>query len=412
MNFLFIHQSFPGQYKFIVNQLLKDPLNKVVALGIESCTESFVGNFVYHQYSLTRGNCQGIDPLLLDLDSKIIRAQDCALLAAKIKLSGFTPDIICAHPGWGEALFLKDIWPLVPLLCYQEFYYNTFGFDLDFDAEFNQNPSLYDAYKIRLKNANPLLMLNSSDWNVSPTKFQRSTFPSIWRNQISTIHDGIDTTYIDSLSSNTELKLPSGHVLSPFSEIVTFVNRSIEPYRGAHTFIRSIPHIQSLLPKAEIVFVGSQEGVSYGALPPRSNWKDIFIDEIAGQFDPRKVHFTGPLCYTDYLKLLHISSCHVYLTYPFVLSWSLLEAMSIGLPIVASSTAPVLEVINDRISGLLVNFFSPHEIANSIFEVISNKDLASFLGRNARNVILDNYNLEKCVNQQISLIRQVASGSI
>ena len=208
-----------------------------------------------------------------------------------------------------------------------------------------------------MKNAYLHLTLDSSYWNVTPTDFQRSTFPSRFQSSISAIHDGIDVRRASPSDKISSLLLPDQTKLTKGERIVTFVNRSLEPYRGCHTFIRSIPHILRLVPDARIVIVGSRSGVSYGAPCTDGEWSDLFLSEIAGTYDESRVHFVGTLPYNLFIPLLQLSACHVYLTYPFVLSWSLLEAMSCGCPVVGSSTAPVQEVIKDGTNGLLVDFF-------------------------------------------------------
>ena len=344
MNILFVHQSFPGQYRYLVRSLAGNSQHRVVGLGVNDLTEPIPPNVTYVKYPLLRSNTPGIHDWLLDIDSKVIRGQSAATAAASLKQDGF-PDIICAHPGWGEALFMADIWPNVPLLCYQEFFYNSHGFDYDFDPELQGVPDWKLCARLRLKNSNPLLMLEASSWNITPTKFQRSTFPTNWQSRISVIHDGIDTHLAAPESGSSSIQLSDGTLLSSGEPIITFVNRHIEPYRGCHTFIRAIPEIQRRYPSARIVVVGSTEGVSYGKPAPSNSWKDFFLSEIEDSYNPERLHFAGSLAYGSFLKLLKLSACHVYLTYPFVLSWSLLEAMSCALPVVGSSTAPVQEVI-------------------------------------------------------------------
>ena len=412
MNILFVHQSFPGQYRYIVHALAAQGCHNLVALGISELSEPIPHNITYYRYGLDRPNTPGLHEWLLDVDSKLIRGQACASAAVQLRDKGFTPDIICAHPGWGEALFLKDIWPNSPLLFYQEFFYNSIGFDYDFDDELQGTPDWQACARLRIKNANPLLTLQASTWNVTPTNFQLSSFPLEYQSRISVIHDGIDTKLASPELNPNSYQLSDGTILSSDEPFITFVNRRFEPYRGCHIFTRSIPLIQLNNPRVRIVIIGSTEGVSYGNAPKTGSWKDKFLQEIEGQYDSSRVHFTGPLPYQDFLQLLKLSSCHVYLTYPFVLSWSLLEAMSIGLPVVASSTPPLTEIISNHETGLLFDFFSPSQLAECVNNILSNKSLASYLGANARQHILNNYSIEKCVPRQLSLIELVATGAL
>jgi len=412
MRILFVHQSFPGQYRHIVRSLASSGSHQIVALGINNLAEPIPKSITYIQYKISRGNTVGLHDWLLDVDSKLIRGEACATQATQLKNDGFTPDIICAHPGWGEALFLKDIWPNVPLLCYQEFYYNSYGFDFDFDPEFSSQMAWTDRARIRFKNINPMSMLEASNWNVTPTHFQRSTFPQASRQRISVIHDGIDTTYATPISTPQPLPLPDGTVVKANELNVTFVNRSIEPYRGCHTFIRSIPYILDKCPEAHIFIVGSPDTVSYGMASPNLSWRDTFLAEISGNYDPTRIHFTGALPYSNFIHLLQLSKCHVYLSYPFVLSWSMLEAMSIACPIVGSRTAPVQEFIQSGHNGLLVDFFSPKELSEAIKTILTDVKLSKNLGEQARNLIESRYSLKKCVPLQLALIELVQSGAL
>ncbi len=412
MNLLFVHQGFPGQYRHIVRALAATGGHRIVGMGIDSPTEELPKGVHYVRYGLQRGNTPGTHPWIVESESKVLRGEACASAAFSLREQGFIPDIICAHPGWGESLFLKDVWPESPLRSYQEFFYHSRGFDYDFDPELQGNPSWEKCSYLRMKNANLLLNLDSSDWNVTPTLFQRSTFPSGWQNRISCIHDGIDTNLAAPGIPSLSMTLPDRTVISKSDSIVTFVNRHIEPYRGCHSFFRSIPHLQKINPHARVVIVGHQTGVSYGKAASCGSWKDVFMSEIEGKVDLNRIIFTGPLLYHDFLKILRIYSAHVYLTYPFVLSWSVLEAMSSEAPIVGSATAPVQEVIEDRNNGLLVDFFSPTEIAEAINELLTNRALSSSLGKEARKTVVTRYSLEVCLPRQLALIDLVASRAL
>ena len=412
MNILFVHQNFPGQYIHIVKLLAQDKSHSVVALGLCERKPDLPPNIKYFRYGLLRGPGNGTHDFASETEAKVIRGESCAHAAAQLKLQGFFPDIICAHPGWGESLFLSDIWPDTPILSYQEFYYQPNGLDTAFDPEFQVNSSWRKSAKIRMKNAYLNLSLDSSAWNVTPTLFQRSTFPSFYQDKISVIHDGIDVHFASPLVDPPSLTLPDKTTIHKSDNIITFVNRSIEPYRGCHTFIRSIPEIQRLLPESRIVIVGSTKGVSYGAECTDGEWNDKFLAEINGHYDPSRVHFVGLLPHNLFISLLRLSSCHVYLTYPFVLSWSLLEAMSCACPIVGSNTEPVAELIKHDSNGLLVDFFSPNDLADAIKEMLSNPSRSANFGASARSSIVKHYSLDTCLPLQLQLLNLVASRSL
>ena len=412
MKVLFIHQSFPGQYLHLVNALAKEGGHTLVALSIQAPDRPLPPQLHLIRYSLTRGNGADVHPLAQETESKVIRAEACAQAAHKLRQDGFIPDLICAHPGWGESLFMRDIWPNSPILSYQEFYYSAEDSDSDFDPEFQTETPWETKAKIRMKNAYLQLALEASNWNVTPTIFQRSSFPPHWQKRISTIHDGIRTDLACPNPNAKAMSLPDGSLILPGDPLITFVNRTLEPYRGCHTFIRAIPHIQKISPEAKIVIVGKTSGVSYGSICPDGEWRDRFLAEIEGQYDQSKVNFCGNLDYEDFLKLMQLSQAHVYLTYPFVMSWSLLEAMSIGCAVIASNTSPVQEAIVHGQNGLLVDFFSPAAVAESIGEILKDRRLAGKLGSSARETVVTRYSLKECLPLHLSLMQLVASGSI
>ena len=412
MKILFIHQGFPGQYIHILRALDAQSGHQLVGLGIEERNEELPASIQYFRYGLKRGNEPGLHPWAQDIESKIIRAEACALAANQLKGKGFEPDIICGHPGWGEMLFIKDIWPKTPMLTYQEYYYNPIGFDYDFDKEFQKEPTWEECARIRMKTANQILNLEASTWCVTPTQFQRNSYPKAWKDKISVIHDGINTEKARPTKSAKKVILADGRILNPKDKIVTFVNRNLEPYRGCHTMIRAIPHLQKLVPDAKLVIVGSTSGVSYGAPCPSGEWKDVFMKEIEGQYDPSNVYFANQVDHSRFIQILQLSQAHVYLTYPFVLSWSLLEAMSCECAVVGSLTAPLRDVIEHGKNGLLVDFFDPQKLAESIAKLLIDRDYAVRLGQAARKTVLKDYDLNRCVQRQLALIELVANGAL
>jgi glycosyltransferase involved in cell wall biosynthesis len=409
MKILFVHQNFPGQYKHLAPALAARPDCEVVALMLGKNPPVVPGVRVL-PYQAARGNSPDVHPWMLDFESQILRGEAAARAAAALHREGFAPDVICAHPAWGEALFLKDLWPRAKLLCLWEFYYRACGADLGFDPEFPSS-SWEDAARARAKNAGNLLSLEAADWGLSPTVWQREQFPAWVRPRISVIHEGIATHEVRP-NPAAGLRLEQAKVeVKPGDEIVTFVNRNLEPYRGYHSFMRALPEILRCRPRARALIVGGDD-VSYGARPPAGQtWKQRYLDEVKDSLDLSRVHFLGKIPYHFFVALLQVSAVHVYLTYPFVLSWSMLEAMSAGCLVVGSRTPPVQEVIAHNENGLLVDFFQPGQIAATVSEALAEPARFQALRAEARRTVVERYDLNTvCLPRRIALVEAVATG--
>ncbi|MDC1426661.1 glycosyltransferase family 4 protein [Gammaproteobacteria bacterium] len=405
MNILFIHQNFPGQFKHLAPALVK--AGHTVTALILAKTEAKQWNGVrLVSYSLNRGNAKEAHPWTVDFESKVIRGEACLKAALALKDQGYMPEVIVAHPGWGESLFLKEVWPEAKLKLYCEFFYHARGADVGFDPAFSASDPA-DAGRVTLKNANMLLQFQQADAGISPTHWQASTFPLHIRDKITVIHDGIDTEVL-SPNSSASFLLDNGRRLTRDDEVVTFVNRALEPMRGFHIFMRSLPKLLTARPNAQALIVG-KEGVSYGAQPPTGkSWKTIFSEEVLPQLTPQqreRIHFLGTIDYTRFINLLQVSRVHVYLTYPFVLSWSLLEAMSVGCSIVASDTQPLHEAIRHNETGLLVDFFDHDALADSVTRLLDDETARDRLGEAARMFAIENYDLKSvCLPKQLQWV--------
>ena len=389
-----LHQNFPGQFLHLAPALVERE-HEVHALVLRKEVPAEWSGVHLHSYAPARGNAKGIHPWLLDLESKTIRGDAVFRKCLQMRDDGFTPDIVLAHPGWGESLFVKDVWPEAKLGLYCELHYSETGNDVNFDPEFiNSDPG--NVCRLRLKNVNNQLHFDIADAAVSPTEFQANTFPEIFRSKISVIHDGIDTQRI-APNLNVTFEVNSELTLRQSDEVITFVNRNLEPYRGYHVFMRALPQILKSRPNAQVVIVGA-DGVSYGKrAPDGKTWKQIFVDEVHGQIAPddwARVHFVGTLSRFQFTQVLQISSVHVYLTYPFVLSWSLLEAMSVECAIVASDTAPVQEFIQHDKTGVLTPFFDQKQLVDNISLLLDNPEKRAAMGKAAREEILRKYDLK------------------
>lgn len=405
MRILFIHQNFPGQFKHLAPALAQRG-HAVRALAMRADTG--LPGVEHIVYAPARAPSKSVHPWLLDTEVKFARAQAVMDACLAMRDQGYSPDVVIAHPGWGESLFVKAVWPGVRLGLYGELFYQADGADMGFDPEFSA-PGVQDVCRIQGKNINNLMHAELADGWLSPTRWQADTFPPRIRAQITVAHDGIDTARLTP-NPNAFVVLNGKRKLSVGDEVITFVNRNLEPYRGYHRFMRALPVLQQLRPQARVVIVGA-DGVSYGAAAPGgASWKAVFLDEVRDRVDLSRVHFVGTLPYKDFVSLLQVSMVHVYLTYPFVVSWSLLEAMSLGCAVVASDVAPVREFIAHDVNGRLTSFFDPQALANAVAALLASPQDRARLGAAARASVQNGYDLwQHGLPAQIRWVEALAS---
>lgn len=400
MKFLFVHQNFPAQFQQISEYLAANRRNKVVAIRQSPSVK--LENIPVFAYSLAKGSSEDIHPLLSEWEAKILRAEAVLQVAQVIKQQGFNPDVIISHPGWGETLLLKEIWPDAKYVGYFEYYYASSGQDFNFDPEFLTD-DLQMACKLRLKNSVNLHALTDMDIGITPTQWQRNTYPEWARSKIEVIHEGIDTQFFQPDASRT-LSIPSKGVnLTNDDEIITYAARYLEPLRGFHIFMRALPELLKRRPNAHVVILGNEKG-GYGAAPEgHESWLEMLLKEVGPQLDPARVHILGRIPKKDYRNVLQLSKVHVYLTYPFLLSWSVLEVMATGPLLVASDTPPVREVIQDGKNGLLFDFFDGEAMVNRIEEALKLPTRkANAMRKAARKTIEADYNVDNCMKSLLA----------
>jgi glycosyltransferase involved in cell wall biosynthesis len=390
MNYLFIHQNFPGQYRHVVAHLARQPGNQVYFLT-QPNENSMPGIYKVTYPKVQRGtvNCHAYS---VELDRAICTGAAAADACRMLRRQGFRPDLIVGHSGWGETLFIKDVFPSVPLLANFEFFYHSRGVDVDFDPEF---VSIFnDPCFLRARNGVSLLAFQEADWGHSATQWQRSLHPPELQSRISVMHEGVDTEAVCPKPTASFVLPGTGRKLTRRDEVVTYVARNLEPYRGFHVFMRSLPRLLRRRKRLQVVIVGGDE-VSYGSPPPPlSTYRAMMLEELGSELDYNRVHFLGLIDYQAYLSLLQVSSVHVYLTYPFVLSWSFVEALASGCLVVGSATPPVLEVLRDGENGLTVDFFAHQELASRIEAALGERGKMESIRAAARATAIEHFDLK------------------
>jgi glycosyltransferase involved in cell wall biosynthesis len=404
MKVLCVHQNFPGQYLHVARYLGTRPEHQVIY--ITQRKEGHLPGVRKIVYKPRRTIAPQVHHYLRESEAAVLNAQEVARVALDLRKSGFIPDVMLGHNGWGEIWYLKDIFPEAPLIGYFEFFYRLHGADVGFDPKEVTTPDT--APRLRTKNLGNLLALDSADLGQCPTEWQKSGYPRRYQSILNVIHEGIDTTIVKPdpaarmIIADSKLKLAAG------DEVVTYVARNLEPYRGFPSFMRSLPKVLAARPNARALIVGG-DGPGYGArLPSGQTYRQQLLDELQGSIDLSRVHFLGKVPHNGFLKVLQISRVHVYLTYPFVLSWSMLEAMAAGCLVVGSRTQPVEEVIHHGGNGLLVDFFSPEQIADRIIEALEDSRSFESLRRNARQTIVDRFDLRSiCLPAHLRLLNML-----
>jgi glycosyltransferase involved in cell wall biosynthesis len=436
LNLLFIHQNFPAQYFHIARHYAADSANTVVAIGEavrlrQTPVVPGVIRLGYDLPSIAHKSNPRTHHYVRGYETAVRRGQAAARLMAQIRAQGFTPDVICVHPVWGEALFIRLIWPETPILAYAEWYADPNDSAWDFDPEF---PSTADMRCMaQAGNAARTIAYADATRLQTPTRFQWEHLPPAFQERTDILYDGIRT---EEFSPNPDAvlvleadeknfskenpPLPSWLprrretlTLTRADTIVTFINRVLEPTHGWHSFTRAIPIIQEACPEAHFVIVGRAGGDgAYGPPPASGNWRDLYLNEIRTRIDPSRLHFTGTVPLETIHRILTVSRAHVYLTYPFSLSYSPVEAMSCAVPLVLSDAEATREVAEHGKHALFVDFHSPEDIAAAVIRLLREPEEAARLGWAARAHVIRHYDLESVwLLQWKRVIETLAAGN-
>jgi glycosyltransferase involved in cell wall biosynthesis len=358
---LFVHNYFPGQFRDLANLLVAKGV-RCVAFAQQHAHEQVPGVGMI-KYAVPRGSTFGLFPLAVRAEADFIRGSMTLKAARRAKEQGFDPEVIVGHTGWGETVLLKEVWPDARQVLYPEFFYSGHGLDIGFDTEFK--PLTEEGVLLgTAKNAVAALSLTRADAIVCPTRFQASTLPAVFQPLIRVIHEGVDLETIRPAPPEP-FELDDGRVIQPGTPVITHVNNNMEPLRGLHIFARSLPRLLAEVPDAQAIVIGRPGNHGYsGSAPEGQTWKDVCFEGV--EVDPARVHFLGRVPHERMLAALRLSTAHVYYSYPFVLSWSLAEAMALGCYVVASDTRPLHDAIEDGVNGRLLPFFDPAALSEAL----------------------------------------------
>ena len=399
MRILFVHLNFPAQFRHLATLLGRDPGNEIVFLIQNDRPDWNIPGVrkVPFRADAQEDPAHGLFGKSGAAVKKALGAMDAAV---RLRSEGFVPDVICGHSGWGPTMFLPDVFPEAAFVGYFEWFYDVDSADMRFSG---RPVSLNSRASVRVNNLPILADLQACDLGICPTRWQLEQMPVEFRSKISVIHDGLDTDFF-SPDPEARMALP-GLDLSDATEIVTYATRGMEPYRGFPQFLTAAVEVVRRRPHCHVV-IGGEDRSCYGPPPaPDKTWKQVLMEELKP--DPERIHFVGSLPYGQYRTLLCASSVHVYLTRPFVLSWSFLEALSCGCLVVASDTEPVREVAMDGHNALFTDMRSPAAIAETIVRALENRDHFGKIREQARQTIVDRYDLRRLLPLQVQALKSV-----
>jgi glycosyltransferase involved in cell wall biosynthesis len=401
---LFVHNNFPGQFGFIAGAMAAQG-HRCVAIGSKTARE-MPGVKVAH-WSINRGSTKGIFDPATRAEADFIRGRGAAESALALQKQGFDPEIIIGHPGWGETIFLGEVFPKAKQLLHGEFYYRSEGGDVGFDPEFGEL-GMEERFRIHAKNATMAMAYADATRIVCPTPFQASVLPPAFQSKISVIHEGVDTDAIGP-RPDPSFTLADGRVLDRSTPVITFINRRFEPLRGYHVFMRALPRLMAEVPEAQVLLIGHEGGRGYGQEAPKGQtWRQHFLDEVKDRIDMDRLHFTGALPHDKLHDAMRVSAAHVYYTYPFVLSWSLIEAMACECLILGSDSRPVRDAITSGENGLLNDFFDLDALSQAMIDACKRPEDFEHLRKAARATAIAGFDRKTvCQPAWLNLVEEV-----
>ncbi len=395
MELLLIHQNHPGQFRDLT-PALEQRGHRVLGLGATPRGQRL--DYAWQPPALPAGL---VDPLL---ETNLHRAGRVQERCLQLRDQGYRPQAVLAHSGWGELLYLADIWPEAVLIAYPELYAAPLLLGYGFDADLGE-PSLALRAQWRRGNLMGLAAVADADACVVPTRFARDTFPTHLRSRFHVLHEGIALP--PAATGSTSLRLEDGTTLVKGDPVITFASRNLEPLRGFRSLLRALPAVLAARPDARAVIVGGS-GSGYGA--PSSHpdgHKGELLALLGHRLPLERVHFLPPLAHRELLALFRISAVHVHLSYPYALSWSLLEAMASGALVVGSGNPPLNEVIQHSHNGLLVPFNDTDRLAETLLAVLADPLAFAAMASAGRATVAAHYEVNRAAEAFEALIRSL-----
>ncbi len=375
MKILFSHQNYPAQFGAFGDYLARQGWDVTFFTGTDRNVSA--GPCKLYRMKPHREPTKGVHRFAKPLEQAMINGQAFANAAIQAREQGLEPDIVVAHSGWGSGTFAKAVWPNCKYVSYVEWYYRWPPED---SVLANSRSTDEDGRaKALARNAPTMLDFAEADLVMCPTHFQASQFPDWLRERVTVMHDGVDTRYYAPAEN---VAFPVDDAIPADAEVITYATRGMEPHRGFPEFMQAVALLQKSRPRLHAI-IGGTDRVAYGPqLPEGQSWKQIMLEKL--ELDESRLHWPGLLPKEKWRTLLQSTDVHVYLSVPFVLSWSMIEAMSAACPLVVSDTSPVQEAIRGGDVARVVNHRDIEALAAAIASLLDDRELAGRLGQGAR----------------------------
>lgn len=408
MKILFVHQNMPGQYRELLVWLARQGGHELVFLTQRNPAPEIKGvrSVIYKPHHGPAADAYALSKVWEEAAGA---GYGAVMAAQKLEqATGFRPDLVVGHTGWGELTFFKQLWPDVPILGFFEYFYQMEGGLVGFDPD---EPVADTApYTNHARNIVPFANIQTVDLGLVPTEWQRDRFPPGFHDKFYVCHDGIRT---DRLRPDPDVSIKLGRLDRPLTredEVITYMARNMERARGFHIFMRALPRILAERPNVRVLAIGGND-TSYGRKSTHPNGlRGEMEEEVGHLIDWSRVHFLGRVPYDLYTQVIQISRCHMALTMPFVMSWSLLETMAMEATVVSTDVASVREAITHGETGLLVDFFDPDALASQVIDVLANPGAYAHIGPAARKHVVETYDfLTRCLPEHVARMNSLVA---